>query len=94
MPETTMADGSAASDRHETVRIDPSETTDRWRYTCPNGHPAGSWDATNCHLYCTSCARARDTDPTITPDHYHVVDQRSGDEIPWSAVFLVGFHKE
>lgn len=89
-----MADGSAASDRRPTVRIDPESTLDRWRYLCPNGHPVGSWDQTNGHLYCHSCKRNSKQDPDVTPDHYHVIDSKTDEEIPWAAVFIVGFHEE
>jgi len=36
-----------------TVHLD--DEGDRWRYVCPNGHR--SWEPTNDHFWCATCAR-------------------------------------
>ena len=56
-PEMTMPSQVPA----ETIRLD--DETDRWRFTCPNGHT--TWEPTNHHFWCASCARQRDTEATF-----------------------------
>jgi len=41
-----------------TVHIE--DRTDRWRFTCPNGHR--SWEPTNYHFWCAKCARQKGVD--------------------------------
>lgn len=86
MSQATRADGSSAQDARAPVRLDLSKTPVRLRYTCPNGHSAGSWSRTNNHLYCSSCLRQMENGSDVTPEHYHLVDQKTGEEIPWSRV--------
>jgi len=57
----------------QTVRLE--NETDRWRYRCPNGHT--TWEPTNHHFWCASCARMDDVDPSFdelrddaTGEHY------------------------
>jgi len=41
-----------------TVNIE--DRTDRWRFRCPNGHT--TWEPTNHHFWCRTCARMDSTD--------------------------------
>lgn len=68
----------------ETVTIHGQKKRDRWRYTCPNGHR--EWCQTNGGLWCRSCSQQHgQEDP-----HWHaLIDQRTGERIPWSRVRLV-----
>jgi hypothetical protein len=73
-------DGSALADAPPRVVITLSSERDRWRYRCPNGHT--SWDRTNNHIWCHGCSRR----PSQDPEHYKLVDNKTGEEIAWSAV--------
>jgi len=42
----------------KTVEIE--DRSDRWRFVCPRGHR--SWEPTNHHFWCQSCARATGVD--------------------------------
>jgi len=42
------------------VIIRLEDETDRWQWVCPNGHR--SWEPTNSHFWCVSCARHTDAD--------------------------------
>lgn len=84
---TMKADGSAAADARAIVEIDRSKTSHRWRYRCPNGHV--DWDRTNSHVWCRGCLRAAEAGDDVDPEHYHIIDQRTGEEIPWSSVRVV-----
>lgn len=48
-----------------TVNIE--DRTDRWRFTCPNGHR--SWEPTNHHFWCQKCARQKGVDGTFEELH-------------------------
>lgn len=85
----TAADGSAADDRPPTVTINLADPTDRWRYRCPNGHAGTSWSPTNSHLYCYGCRRQMDAGEAVTPEHYELLDTKTGRTIEWSAVEIV-----
>lgn len=80
-----VGDGSSAQDAQR-VRIDRSNPAERYRFTCPNGHV--NWDRTNNHIWCRQCRRAFEAGEDLDPEHYHIVDQQTGDEIPWGAVEL------
>jgi len=82
-----VADGSSELDSHPRVRIDRDDPIDRMRYRCPNGHT--SWAPTNSHLWCKSCADAAEHGADVHPEHYAVLDKRTEEEIPWSAVEFV-----
>lgn len=82
-----VADGSAASDRHETVRVDRTDDAERWRYCCPEGH--ADWAETNSHIWCATCQSLNEHGEDYDPEHYEILDKRSGESIPWSAVELV-----
>ena len=73
-------DGSALADAQR-VEIDLEDERDRWRFRCPNNHT--TWSRTNNHIWCQGCSRAG-----VDPEHYEVVDKRSGEEVPWSAVVV------
>jgi len=68
------------SDR--TRRIELDDDIDRLRYRCPKGHT--SWEPTNNHFWCATCAR-RDADAAFT----HLVDHKTREEIPRSEITLV-----
>lgn len=87
MSHRLRGDGSSVADRHPTVRIDRSSTADRWRFVCPNGHT--DWDRTNSHLWCRSCRHQHEHGADMDPEHWHLVDRQTGEEIPWSAIELV-----
>jgi len=82
-----LADGSSRLDSHPTVRIDRAADEDRWRFTCPNGHT--DWDRTNSHIWCRSCCHAAEHGADVHPEHYELLDKKSGELVPWSAVELV-----
>lgn len=54
-----------------TVHIEDS--SDRWRYVCPRGHR--TWEPTNHHFWCQSCARADGVDGV-----FHELRDRKTDE--------------
>lgn len=89
MPRVTLrADGSSLEDAPKRVVIDRSNATDRWRYTCPNGHV--NWARTNSHIWCRGCSQANRHDNDVDPEHYEIHDNKTGEIIPWSAVVLQG----
>jgi hypothetical protein len=81
-------DGSAAADARKRVTIDRSDDLDRMRYVCPNGHTR--WTPTNNHIYCCSCQRAREHGAEVEPEHWELVDKKTDETVPWSAVILEG----
>lgn len=50
------------------------DESDRWRYVCPRGHR--SWEPTNDHFWCKSCARRHGTDPVFHELHDRQDDRR------------------
>lgn len=54
----------------------------RARYRCPNGH--SSWEATNGHWWCQSCAKHWETDPVF----YELRDEKTGRAIRREEVTL------
>lgn len=90
MSAAIRTDGSANTDAHPIVTIDVSDPAERWRYRCPNGHAGKAWTPTNNHLFCTSCRRQMDHDPSISPEHYELLDTKTGESIPFSAIEFVG----
>lgn len=87
MVPALVTDGSAAADRKPITEIDRSDALDRYRYTCPEGHT--DWSPTNNHLWCATCRRQYEHGEDMDPEHYHVVDQKTGEEVPWTRVELV-----
>lgn len=85
MSPPILADGSAQADAPTRVRIDRADDLDRWRYRCPNGHT--TWEPTNNHLWCHKCSQLADADEG--PEYYEILDARTDERIPWSAVELV-----
>lgn len=81
------ADGSSVEDAGDHVEIDLQDDLDRMRYRCPNGHT--SFTRTNNHIWCQSCADAAARGLDVEPEHYAILDARTGEEIPWSAVEIV-----
>lgn len=77
-------DGSAVADAPERVVVDRADEPYRWR--CPNGHT--SWDRTNNHIWCHSCRRAAENGADVAAEHYAIVDEKTGEEVPWSAVVV------
>jgi len=82
-----LTDGSAAADSKPIIQIDRSNPVDRYRYTCPEGDV--DWSPTNNHLWCATCRRKYEHGRDVDPEHYYVVDQKTGEEIPWTRVELV-----
>lgn len=71
-----------------TIRIDRSKFVDRHRYVCPNGH--SSFYPTNSHLWCKTCRQQYENGhDDVEAEHYEVLDKKTGQTIPWSAVELV-----
>lgn len=81
-----MGDGSALADRRETVEID-REGPDRYRWRCPRGHV--NWDRTNNHIWCQQCRRQAEAGEDVDPEWFEIVDEKTGEEIPWSAIEVV-----
>jgi len=77
-----VTDGSAMADAHETKVIARADEPYRWR--CPNGHC--SWDRTNNHCWCPSCSRQSENGADIHPEHWEIIDAKTGSRIPYSAV--------
>jgi hypothetical protein len=88
MPEVKRGDGSSTEDRGDLVRVDRTDDIDRMRYRCPHGHTR--WDPTNSHAYCSTCAKARESHPEADPEHYELLDKRTGELISWSRIELIG----
>jgi hypothetical protein len=81
-------DGSSPADAAARVRIDWGDELDRWRYTCPQGHR--DWEPTNSHAWCAACAQAIGHNPDADPEFYELLDQRTGETVPWSRVIIEG----
>ncbi|GAA3882802.1 hypothetical protein [Haloarcula argentinensis] len=79
---SVITDGSAMADAHEEVVIDRDDEPYRW--VCPNGHC--SWDRTNNHCWCPSCARQSENGVDVHPEHWEIVDEKTGQTIPYAAV--------
>jgi hypothetical protein len=84
MSQVARTDGSALADRRRRVVIDTTDRADRWRYRCPRGHV--DWSRTNNHIWCKGCRRQADAGEDVDPEHYEIVDAKTDEEIPWSAV--------
>lgn len=69
--------GSYMSER---VRLE--DETDRWRYRCPNGHT--SWEPTNGHFWCVTCARTHNAEGAF--DQLH--DSKTGATLDRDQVHL------
>lgn len=89
MLASIQADGSAKADRHPTVNIDWANPSERWRYRCPRGHAGNAFSPTNSHVYCYSCKRQMDAGEDCSPEHYELVDVKTGETIPYSAIEFV-----
>ncbi|MDL5361321.1 hypothetical protein [Halalkalicoccus sp. NIPERK01] len=76
------ADGSSTEDRRRIIRIDRTDPIQRMRWRCPNNHT--TWEPTNSHAYCASCARHVGLDP----EHYELLDARTGERVSWARIEL------
>lgn len=76
-------DGSSPADAHERVVVDTDDTADAWRYRCPAGHL--SYSPTNGGIWCRACSHDDDIDD---PHWRELLDVKTGDTVPWSAVEL------
>jgi len=65
------------------VTVEIESRSDRWRFTCPNGHR--SWEPTNHHFWCKQCARQDGIDPVFQ----ELRDRKSGRLIARANVRLV-----
>lgn len=88
MSQAIRTDGAAVADAHERVVINRTRTSERWRYRCPRGHV--NWDRTNNHIWCQGCSRQADAGEDVDPEHYELVDAKTGENVPWAAVEIVG----
>lgn len=75
------ADGSSPADA---MRVEIDRENERYRWACPNGHT--SWDRTNSHVWCSECARQSENGADVEPEHWEIVDKKTGETIPYSAV--------
>lgn len=75
---------SVGDQRVEVDRSGPS----KFRWTCPRGHV--KWDRTNNHVWCHSCRQQAEAGEDVDPEHFEIVDQKTGESIPWSAIEVVG----
>lgn len=48
-----------------------------------------SIEPTNGHIYCRSCARQHAHDDDVDPEHYELLDTKTGEAIPWSAIEII-----
>jgi hypothetical protein len=55
------------------IEVNIDDELDRWRWCCPNGHR--SWEPTNNHFWCHSCARRQGVD-----GEFHELHDLSNDE--------------
>ena len=84
---SVVTDGSAETDAPEPVEIDRTNASERWRYRCPRGHV--NWDRTNNHIWCQGCRRQHEAGEDVDPEWYELVDAKTGERVPWSAVEVV-----
>lgn len=83
-----VTDGSSIEDAPGRVQIDRSKPAHKWRYTCPEG--CSNWVRTNNHILCRTCQEADEHDiKDVDVEYYHIVDQKTDEKIPWSAVEIV-----
>lgn len=76
-------------DAPDGVTIDRSIPRERWRYTCPQG--CSDWLPTNNHILCRGCRNASmHANRDLSVEYYEIVDQKTGERIPWERVELVG----
>lgn len=88
MPGDRTQDPAEPTETIDVVVIDLDDDSDRWRYTCPNQHR--NWARTNSHLWCQSCRRQHEAGEDMDPEHYEVLDQKTGELIPWENVRVAG----
>lgn len=55
------------------TQIKLEKRADRWRWVCPNGHR--SWEPTNEHFWCATCARTHGAD--VEPSFEELRDQKT-----------------
>lgn len=87
MHTPVVADGSALADADPVIEID-LDGTEAWRYRCPRGHT--TWSPTNSHVWCKSCREQADAGEDVDPEHYELLDEKTGETIAYSRVELVG----
>ncbi|MFB6186932.1 MAG: hypothetical protein ABEI86_08715 [Halobacteriaceae archaeon] len=88
MPATDVENQQAEATGGEEIRlINRSSPPQKWRYTCPNGHV--DRDQTNPHIWCKGCRRAYENGMEVDPEHWHLIDQKTGEEIAWENVRVV-----
>lgn len=66
------------------ITIELENETDRWRWVCPRGHR--SWEPTNGHFWCATCARNWDD---IDPEFDELRDKRTGETVPREEIVLL-----
>lgn len=70
------------------VRIDRTDAVDRYRFVCPAGHT--SWDRTNSHGWCETCANAAKQGADVEPEFWEIYDKREDVLIPYERIDFVG----
>ena len=86
---TTRRDGQqvAVAESDDILVIDRSSPPEKWRYTCPNGHT--DWDRTNQHIWCRTCRQQYESGESTDPEHWSIIDQKTGREIDWENVRVI-----
>lgn len=71
--------------------IDTDDDLDRWRFVCPNGHR--TWEPTNYHFWCSSCAQAVQQDPEldVDPEFDQLHDKRTDELLERDEVEIEGY---
>ena len=64
------------------AKVKITKKSQKWRYRCPNGHT--TWELTNNHMWCRSCANQLDIDP----EFWELYDSKSGETIPREGLIL------
>ncbi len=65
----------------QTVNLE--DNLDRWRYLCPRGH--ASWEPTNHHFWCSTCARTFNIDGVF----YELHDRKTHTQLKRDEVRLM-----
>ena len=67
------------------LKIKLESRRDRWRFLCPEGHR--SWEPTNEHFWCATCARAHADD--VEPSFDQLRDQKTDELLDRDEVELL-----
>lgn len=67
-----------------TIQLEDGQ--DRWRFTCPSGHT--SWEATNGHFWCATCARAASAGKDAEPSFEQLRDRKNDELVERDEILL------